>query len=354
METREEKLATWADPSSNRQQSLRVLKGSLSLDPNKSENRMRILEDRIRFDQIEDRLLNIQDDSIGDHDTRSSWHFKVISLPRVRPGRLILSIPKQIFQTIQVSWNLHPRTIEVFLSNNGVLTTFNSSSTGRASLVLKVANSLSTGFDCVSVTCDPSRRTTYVLYHHLQDENSVFATILSMSERSIDLHFFVAALYRSHHQHIETHRNTIDDMIKGVERQTGLGRPGRLDPRRRRSLDEYPALEDPKRVIQQLSYCQTDLAIIRHVARCSLDCGEWLIQAIDERFSSQHGGERSNHADLHQWDQQFLENLRAVQRMVREDVEYVRRRAVMLLSQVQQMKDRTDSQTNLVRSPLMG
>ena len=223
METREEKLATWVDPSSNQQQSLRVLKGSLSLNPNDSEYRMRILEDRIRFDQVEDRLLNIQGDSIGDANIPSLWHFKVISLPRVRPGRLILSVPKQVFQKIQDSWSLHPRTIEVFLSNNGVLTTFHSSSSGRTSIILKVANSRSTGFDCVSLTCDPSRRTTYVLYHHLQDESSVFATLLSTPERSIDIHFFVAALYRSHHQHIETYRNTIDDTVQGVERQTGFG-----------------------------------------------------------------------------------------------------------------------------------
>ena len=361
METREEKLATWADCPIHRQQSLRVLEGSLSFDANNSENCMRISEDRICYDQIEDRLLNIRGDDTSNDDTPSLWHFKVISLPRFRPGKLVLSAPRRVFQKIQGSWNLHPRTVEVFLANNGVFTTFHSSSSGRTSLLLKVANARSTGYDCVSVTCDPSHRTTYVLYHHLEDECSVFATLLAMPEQTIDPRFFVAALYRSHYQHIETYRNTIDDTILKVERQTGFGIPNRLarpGSRPPPSLDEYPALEDPKRTIQQLSYCQTDLAIIGHAARCCLSCGEWLVQVIDETLSSERlshcGGERSDSSDLHPRDQQFLESLRTARLMIREDVEYIRRRTAMLLSQVQQMKDRTESQTNLVSDPCWG
>lgn len=165
METREETLATWADPSIDRLQSFRVLKGSLPLNPTDLDKRVRITEDNIQIDQIEDRLLNTRGDNVSDDDdSLNLWHFKAIFFPRLRPGRLVLSIPKQVFQQIQDSWNLHPRTIEVFLSNNGVFTTFHSSSSDRTSLLLKVANSRSTGFDCVSVTCDPSRRTTYVLH----------------------------------------------------------------------------------------------------------------------------------------------------------------------------------------------
>lgn len=104
---------------------------------------------------------------------------------------------------------------------------------------MKVANSRFIGFDCVSVTSDPTRRTTYALYHHLEDESSVFATLLSTPERCVDPHFFVAALYRSHHQQTEVHRNRIDDTVQGTERQTGFGRPGQLlRPDRRASLDE--------------------------------------------------------------------------------------------------------------------
>lgn len=351
METREEKLATWADPSVHRLQSLRVLKGSLPLNPNDLDQHVRISEDQIQFDQIEDRLLNTNVDNIStDEDL---WHFKAISFPRLRPGRLALSMPKQVFQKIQDSWNLHPRTIEVFLSNNGVFTTFQSSSGERTTLLLKVANSRSTGFDCVSVTCNPSRRTTYVLYHHLEDEASVFATLLSMPEQCIDHHFFIAALYRSHHQHIEAHRNTIDDTIQGIERQSGFGNPGML--MRRGSLDKYPSLTDPKSTIQQLSYLQTDLAIIGHVARCCLDCGEWLVRVIDERLLSDqpphYGRERRKGSELHQWDQQSSESLRAVRLMIRQDVEYMRKRTVTLLSQVQQIRDRAESQTTFVSNP---
>lgn len=356
METREEKLASWAEPSNTPHQDIRVVKGSLSLNPNDSGNRTRILEDRIQFNQIEDCLQNPRDDAIlsDNADSPIIWHFKAISLPRIRPGRFVLSIPKETFQKIQDSWNLHPHTIEIWLSNNGVLTTLHHS--GRSSLVMKVANSRTTGFDCVSVTCDPSRRMTYVLYHHLFDEDAVFNNLLSTPERCIDPHFYVSALYRSHHQHIEVYRSTIDCSIQAIERQTGFGNPGRLDRGRRPSIDEYPALDDPKRTIQELGYCQTDIAIIGHLGRCCLDCGEWLVQAIDasllDEQTSHEGGNQNTSSSPQTQNQQFLEYSTAIKRMVRQDVEYVRRRTAMLLSQVQQMSDRTQSQISYVSLPL--
>ena len=346
METREEKLATWTDPLTAQRQSIRVLQGSLPLNPNHHGELVRVLEDRIQLDQLDDRLLNTSGDGIPD-----LWRFKAISFPRLKPGRLKLSIPKQVFQRIQDSWNLHPRTIEVFLSNNGVFTKFHSASNERTFLLLKVANSRSTGFDCVSVTCDPSRRTIHALYHHLENEASVFAALRSTPERCVDPYFFVAALYRSHHQHIETHRNTIDDAIQGIERQTGFGNPGRLPGSGRRpSRDEYPALADPKSVNQQLSYCHTDVAALGHVARCCLDCGEWLIQAIDEEPLNKQPPGQFNTSRPDPSDQQFVESSRAVRSMIRQDVEYVRRRTAMLLSQVQAIKERVESQTGYVSS----
>ena len=345
METREEKLATWADSTDARLRSLRILTGSLDLDAQGICKDMCVTETSIDIEHIKDQLLATAN-NIGDSKS-NLWHFKAVSFPRLRPGRLTLSFPKQVFLQIQDSWNLHPRTIEVFLSNNGVCTTFDSTNSNRTWLLMKVPNSRSTGFDCVSVTCDAILRTTYALYHHLEDEASVFATLHSTPERFIDPFSFVAALYRSHHQHIETHRNTIDDAVRDVERQTGFGNPGRLmmsADGRRPSLDEYPLLTDPKRTIQQLSYCQTDIAIIGHVARCCVECGDWLVQAIDDSI----GPEGSTH---NVQDQRLPDSLRSIRPAIRQDIEYTRRRTAMLLSQVQAIRDRAQSQTSFV-SPL--
>lgn len=114
-------------------------------------------------------------------------------------------------------------------------------------------------------------------------------------------------------------------------------------------------LVDPKSTIRQLSYCQTDLAIIGHVARCCLDSGEWLIRVIDEKLLGRQAasgpqGQRDGR-EPHQQDQHNAESLRAVCSIVRQDLEYMRRRTVTLLSQVQQMRDRVQSQTTFVRSP---
>ncbi|OQE15946.1 hypothetical protein PENSTE_c026G07515 [Penicillium steckii] len=353
METREEKLASWASPSVTSSHGLKVLKGSFSLNSNESRDCMRISQENIQFHQIESSLLNTPGDNMGkDIDPPYLWHFEAISFPRIRPGRLVLSVPKEIFQKIQESWNLHPRTIEVFLSNNGVLTTFKSFE--RVCFIIKVANSRTTGFDCVSVTHDLSRRTTYVLYHHLFNEDAVLNTLLSMPDRCVDPYFFIFAVYRSHHQHIEVYRNTIDDAIQGIERQTGFGNPGRLVQGYRPSMDEYPTLHDPKKITQQLGYCQTDLAIIGHVGRCCLDCGEWLVQAIDTGLVDEEDlprrGTQSSSPGGQKLAQQFSDRLKTIRLMVRQDVEYTRRRAVMLLSQVQQMRDRTQSQTTYMLS----
>ncbi|KAL8787554.1 MAG: hypothetical protein Q9195_007726 [Heterodermia aff. obscurata] len=313
METREEKLATWIDPSIARTQYIRLLTGSLDLTSTDSNKRVRILDEKIPLDRIEDHLDNTSSDNTtySDHDP---WCFKA---------------------HIQHSWSLHPRTIEVFLSNNGLFASYHCPNSGRTSLLLKVAASRSTGFDCVSVTRDPAKRTIYVFYHHLEDEASVFATLLSTPECCIDLYFFVAALYRSHHQHIETHRNTIDYVVLAMERRSGLGNAGRLMSK---NTSKYrPSLDDPKSAIQQLSDCQTDLAIIGHVARCASDCGEWLIQVVDQSPPK---------------DEHASESAKAVRFAVREELEYTRRRNLMVLSQVQQMRDRAQSQTNFILSTI--
>lgn len=331
METREEKLVDWADASVFRARQIKILTGTVSLSRDEEKSRASMSEENIRLEQIETRLSSIADQASNEH-ANDPWRIRAISFPRLQPGRLKLSMPKETFALLQSAWNLHPRTIEAFLSNNGIFTRFYCPSSDRTSLVLKVANSRSTGFDCVSVTCCPKSRTVYALYHHLEDEADVFATLLSQPEYCADPYFFVTALCRSHHQHIEMHRNTIDGAVQAMERRSGLGNPGRLQKGRRASMDFVPGLDDPKNAIQQMSYCQTDISIIGHVARCALECSAWLVEAIDRDLCNS----------------QAEEDIKAIRSVVRDEAEYVRRRTVMLLSQVQQMSDRAQGQTNFV------
>lgn len=338
METREGRLATWARPCDEKLKDLRVLRGWLAPNSTDPNQQVRTEENRIDGSRISVVLLDpTQRLTQDDGDRRrpvplDQWYFEVLSFPRLQEGRLHLSLPKGLFHNIQDAWGLHPRTLEVFLSNNGILSPFISSSGERTSILFKVPNSRSTGFDCVSVTCHQARRTTYVLYHHLEDEASIFETLLATPECCLDPHFFIAAVYRSHHQHVETHRNTIDDAVRNIERQTGFGNPGRLTGRRP-SLERYPTVTNSTTVLQQLSYCQSDLAIIASVARGCLSCGEWLLHSIDETESSTTTSPPK---------------LRAVRKLVRQDVQYSWRRTETLLFQVQAVKDRAQSQTNFV------
>lgn len=323
-------MASWARSSNERLKTVRILEGWLDTNGNDVDKRLRTSSYRLEPEQLNESLLDISVENRSDVAPPGSWHSKVASFPRLRDGRLTLSFSKEIFKKIQNAWHLHPRTIEVFLSNNGILSSFASFDRKQISRILKVSNSRSTGFDCVSVTCDASRSTTYVLYHHLQDEDSVFETLLATPEHCYDPHFFLAAVYRSHHQNIEAHRNTIDDAVRNIERQTGFGTPGRLTWCRGSSVD---AFINPRSVIRQLGYCQTDLAIIANVARCCFTCGGWLMQAIDEVDRS---------------ETTISPELKPVLMLVRQEVEYSRRRTEMLLSQIQSVRDRAQSQTDFV------
>lgn len=345
METRDERLATWLDDSIiTKAATCRLLRGSISPDStNNQDEAINLSETIIPLSGLEDALLKHKGKSgaIDEDASSKPWTFIALSVPRLQPGRLALSIPRKIFNNIQSTWHLHPRTVEVFLTNNGVFTTFRCPNTGRLSFLLKVANSRSTGSDCLSMTYDQSERAIYVLYHHLYNEQAIFATLHATPQQCLDPQFFITALYRSHQQQIEAHRNSIDMAILSIERQTGYGKPNRImDPGRRPNIDTELVLENPQSIIQQLSFCQTDLAIIRHVTKCCLDCGEWLIQNIDR------GG--------YQADDDAREgpmSQKTARSLVRDEVEYTRRLSAMILSQVQQMSERAQSQTTFVSLP---
>lgn len=350
METREEKLATWTEKL-GQGQCARTLTGLIPFKTQGRASSQFLSEGRLEFHEVDRFILN-EDRSEVPIDL---WHFKAISFPRARAGRLVLSVSKDIFRKIQDSWNLHPRTIEVFLANNGVFTSFSCPSSGRTSILLKVSNSRSTGFDCMSATFDSSNRTTYVLYHHLHQEDRVFASILSTPERCISPYFPAAVLYSAHHQQIEFQRNTLDTAVQNIERQTSYGNPGRIGGNgRRNSSDEYPDSFDPKAIIQQLSYCQTDVAILKNTARCSLSIGEWLIQAIDMPVmaASRYETQTLNGTEIRVREEDLVEQTRVTRLTLLEEVEYTRRRMVTLVSQVQQICERAQSQTTFVSEEL--
>lgn len=110
------------------------MKGSLALNADVADKRVCILDDIVLLDRLKDYLEDAPSDNrsteAGDDDAHDIWRFKAISFPRLKPGKLVISMPKQILHQIQTPWNLHPRTVEVFLTNNGVFTKYNSPANG--------------------------------------------------------------------------------------------------------------------------------------------------------------------------------------------------------------------------------
>lgn len=318
----------------------------------------------VPFGQVEDFLKNADLYALP-HGISTGAQFRVISFSRLRaithpeaplpklPGGnyrpFLVGLPKDTFQLITKCWGLHDCTLEAILNNNGVFADF--STPDRLSMVIKVANSASIGYDCVSITHDPIHRITYVLYHGLEDEAGVFSTLQTSPQRCMHPVFFAAVLYRSHQQHVERHRYTIDIAVLETERATGFGRPGRLGSGH---IPHHEFKEvDYKSTVKMLSYCQTDIAIIGHVARFSVDCGNWLVGRLTERrdrWNTAVGGLAGENCTTEKGKSgsSLREANTGNPAEILEEIEYSRCRAMTALSQIQQMSGRVQSQTTVV------
>ena len=258
--------------------------------------------------------------------------FRVISFPRLENGRLKLGFMRETYERLKESWHLHDLTLEVFLNNNGILSKFESANT--TSILMKVPASRSVGFDCVSVAHDPINNITNVLYHSLADEDGIFDTLHANPERCLQPEFFAAILYQCHQQRVERHRNTIDDAIKNTECETKLGGPGRLFGHRYKH--EEPTVEiHADTTAKRLSYIQTELAVIGHIARFSVQCGDWCVGLLEN--SKMQAADENDRLD-------------AVMQIL-DEVEYTRRRSMTVLPQLQGVKERVQSQATLVSIP---
>jgi hypothetical protein len=276
--------------------------------------------------------------------------FRVISFPRYQHGRHKLGMTEDAFNDIKEEFKLHDLTAEALLSNNGVFAKFEDVPTsGSTSLLFKVPSSKPTGLDSVSITKNSANGCIYVLYYGLKDEDGLFSALQGGLERCLHPLFFVGALYCSHQRHIERYRKTVDDALLTIERGTKFGCPGMLMghhvPLGQYYLDEKLDKEpDYKQVVERLSYCQTEIAIIGHVARFSETAGIWLVKILeeikDEERKMAENGDTEHDGDKPSWE---------MTKKTLHEVEFSKCRAMTLLSQLQHLRDRVQSQTTLVR-----
>lgn len=243
---------------------------------------------------------------------------------------------------VRAAWNLHEYTVETFLDNSGVLASFDTKE--KRCLLMKVAASRSVGFDTLSLSHVRRDNVTNVVYYSLGDESNVFDNLLADPERCLQPTFFAAVLYRCHQQRVEHFRQAVDNAIITIEESSKFGGPGRLFGRRFGS-DDMRLEGHGSGLTTRLSYVQTELAIAGHLARASLKCGEWVAKIAEKDVSNWKMSEGTRHGRQASTQEELETDIRA---KTSDEVEYMRRRAETVVSQLQGIQDRVQSQITFV------
>ena len=134
-----------------------------------------------------------------------------------------------------------------------------------------------------------------------------------------------------HHEKVESYRARVDHLIFQVEKDTGYGVAGLLrGPRFRARKRSF----DTESVLIRLQSCQRELAVLSHVLRFNEGFGDFLVQGVEDYSKVPRSGNRRKHDVLGE----------ALLHML----ELPRSQTIMAISQVQGLKERVQSQTNLV------
>jgi hypothetical protein len=203
-------------------------------------------------------------------------------------------------------------------------------------MVLKVPNCINIGYDAMSLSYDSKKRAITALYHGVQDWDRLLSFLQKKVYHCLHPLFIPTALFSCHRYHLSHYRDVIDEKICGTEHQIGYAVPGRLEES---ELDPSNKGYEPQElnyesIVRRLHSYQTELATIANVARFGQDCGDFLMQTLQELetyspFSDDEKFYSSGEEILH-------------------EVELSRSLVRTLLSQNQALKERVQSQTNLV------
>lgn len=307
-----------------------------------AESQLQTRSGNVSFQELQNFLNSSHDYAIPDQ-ANCKHLFRVLSISCFKGGRTKLFLPKESFERVRECWNLHDLTAEIFVNNNGLLTKFDMTTT--SCIMMKVAASQSIGMDGVSISQNRKDGITNVLYHRLKDEKSIFNVLQESPERCSQPSFHAAVLYRSHQQRVEVYRQQVNEEIARVEHLTKFGGPGRLFEQRYKHDMSDPAALDSESAIKKLSYIQTELAVIGHVARSSLETGQWLLDLARQDRTSPP--QQNNNLPNQKSEQLAMQKNKT---KTLNEIEYTTRCSKTLLSQLLTIKDRVDSQTNFVSS----
>ncbi|KAF2734183.1 hypothetical protein EJ04DRAFT_493933 [Polyplosphaeria fusca] len=266
--------------------------------------------------------------------------YRVISCPMSAKGPFSIGLPYVVWNEIERKFHLHPFTRSAIIDNNGVYSKFRSSSheTSRTEaiwILVKFPNSVNIGYDAVSVCYNANQKAVTVLYHGLKDEEAVFAALKTNGPLCFHPMFFLVAVYCLHQAQLSRYRTVVDGNIYQLEEEIGYAVPGRLERRDQKPVQRQDGqLIDYGTVVRRLQSFQTELASIGHVARFSKECGNFLLQSIEQLSNDTLTDSTPSFHEAREY--------------ILHKVEFSRGLTTSLLSQCQALKERVQSQSTLI------
>ncbi|KAK6863614.1 hypothetical protein PG995_000142 [Apiospora arundinis] len=250
-----------------------------------------------------------------------------------------LNLTRDDWAKIKSKFELHESTLEAFSDDNGAFAFYSYRATASPrpvkaiKIILKVPNKLGIGYDAISVVYDLTARSITALVHGLLPAHWATLTALLMGSLHLCQHPLLVPIliFATYRRRVEQYRHDIDRSIVDLERETGFGVAGFL----RDSRFQNPDL-DLESALVRLQSQQTELANLAVVLRFSEKWSDFLLNSIT----------RIGQAALICDQDAILE----LEDEMLHLLELPRNQVQTSLSQTQALKDRVQSQANLIFS----
>ncbi|KAK9414362.1 hypothetical protein SUNI508_11324 [Seiridium unicorne] len=251
-----------------------------------------------------------------------------------------INMNRDTWKNVSSQFELHESTAEAFLDNNGAFGFYSYRAAAiphaveRIKLVIKVANKITIGYEALSVVFDLSNLTIRAVMHGAMPAQwDSFIRILDDCLHLCRHPLLLPTLiFVTHRRNIERYRKHIDAAIHQLERDTGFGVAGFLIT----AEDHIPAQHVFKldSALIKLQSQQTELAILSSISRFSEKLADFLLITITKLDQALR---TSDHDSIVHLEDEILHML-----------ELPHNQAQLALSQIQSLKERLQSQTDLI------
>ncbi|KAK6222245.1 hypothetical protein LQW54_000944 [Pestalotiopsis sp. IQ-011] len=249
---------------------------------------------------------------------------------------------RENWDDLQSAFELHGSTVEAVVDTTGAygFYTYRAADSSRAveriKIVIKVANKITIGYDALSLVFDLQTMTIRAMIHGLMPPqwSELLGQLCNAPRLCCHPLFLPVLVFVNHRRHIERYRAHIDKSIHELEQETGFGASGFL-------VTAYNAASARRdfvieSALVRLQSQQTELATLASVSRYSERLGDFLVDAMTKLDRALRLPE---HAAIIEAEDEIVHLLGLA-----------RSQAQSVASVVQSLKERVQSQTNLIFS----